>query len=140
MMFDIKSFQTKIKFPAQKKFPALFMYDTFHKQRAISIPNWSDAKILQNIDIYGPHAFFAFSHIIGGHKKLEKATKSPCFWHFIGLKSPQNTLFLTLFLCHMQNSIFVLTSSDNTNTNKNESKKNINIHGHGPNFHAKLES
>ena len=38
------------------------MYDTFHIQRAISIPNWSDAKILQNIDIYGPYACFAYSH------------------------------------------------------------------------------
>ena len=94
-------------------------YDTFHKQRAISIPKWSDAKILQNIDIYGPHEFFAFSHMIGGHKKLEKVTRSPCFWHFIGLKSPQNTLFLTFFLCRMQNSIFVWTSPDNTNTIKN---------------------
>ena len=98
------------------------MYDTFHKQRAISIPNWSDAKILQNIDIYGPYAIFAFSHIIGGHKKLEKVTRSPCFWHFIGLKSPQNTLFLTFFLCRMQNSIFVWTSPDDTNTNSDTTR------------------
>ena len=33
-------------------------YDTFHIQGAIPVPNCSDAKNVQNIDICGPYAFF----------------------------------------------------------------------------------
>ena len=74
------------------------LYDTFHKQRAISIPNWSNTKKLQNIDIYGPYTCFAYSHIIGGHKNPEKVTRSHCYGRFIGRKSPQNTHFLPFLL------------------------------------------
>ena len=94
------------------------LYDPFHIQRAISVPDLSDAKNLQNIDIYGPNACFAYSH-----KKSEKVTRSQWYGRFIGRKSPQNTLFLTFFLCRMQNSIFVWTSPDNTNPIKKLSLK-----------------
>ena len=40
------------------------MYDAFHIQRAISIPNWSNAKKLENIGICGPFYFFRWwSHL-----------------------------------------------------------------------------
>ena len=91
------------------------MYEKFHKQRAISVPNWSDAKKLKNIDIHGPYACFAYSHIIGGHKNPEKVTRSHCYGRFIGRKMPSKHPIFYPFLCHMQNSIFVWTSQDNTN-------------------------
>ena len=87
-----------------------FMYDTFHIQRAISVQNWSDAKNVQNIDIYGPYTFFGVQFYNG---RTQKKT---------GRKSPQNTKNLP-FLSHMQNSIFVWTSPDNTNKYRNKSNK-----------------
>ena len=116
------------------------MYDTFHIQRAISVPNWSDANILQNIDIYGPYACFAYSHIIGGHKKPEKVTRSHCYGRFIGRKSPQNTLFLTFF-CATCKIVFLFGLLQTIQIKiKINLKKNLNIHVHGTDFPEKLES
>ena len=75
----------------------IVMYGTFHKQRAISVPNWTDAKNLQNIEIYRPYACFAYSHIIGGHKKPEKVTRSHCYGRFKPSKHP---IFYPVFVPH----------------------------------------